>query len=420
MREEVVTRVRARALYAAAELAWNQDDLKQAEALCKESLALFRDLGDKPGMAASLDMLGSIARVRGQYATARTQLEEAALLFQELGDTWKRGRCLTELARLATAQGDYGRAHALLEESLGLYRALGDQERVGWVRYLQAQMLFASQGDLARAQALLEQSLAHVREASNWSYALPLGTLGQIRLLQGEPARARELLEESVAVFKEVGARVETAEALVCLARVATYQGDLALARHLYEESLALMQEGGYKEFLAPCLEGLAAVLAAQGEPRWAAQLWGTAEALRQAIGAPPSPVYRNEYEQVVAAVRATLGEEAFTVAWAEGRSMTPEQALAAQGQTPLPPASQARTAATPAGKSPVPYPDELTEREVEVLRLIAQGLTDAQVAEQLIISPRTVHGHLRSIYNKIGVTSRSAATRYAVDHQLV
>jgi predicted ATPase/class 3 adenylate cyclase/DNA-binding CsgD family transcriptional regulator len=420
MREEVVAMVRARALYAAAELAWNQDDMKRAEALCEESLVLFRDLGDKAGIATSLDMLGSIARVRGQYATARTQLEEATALFHELGDTWKRGRCLTELARLATAQGDYSRAYVLLEESLGLYRALGDQERIGWVRFLQAQMLFASQGDLARAEALIEQSLALIREASSWSYALPLGTLGQIRLLQGEPTRARELLEESVAVFKEVGARVETAEALVGLARVAAYQGDLALARHLYEESLALMQEGGYKEFLAPCLEGLAAVVAAQGEPRWAAQLWGTAEAVRKTIGTPTSPVYRNEYEQVVAAVRATLGEETFLAAWAEGRSMTPEQALAAQGQTPLPSSSQARKTATPTGKSPVPYPDELTEREVEVLRLIAQGLTDAQVAEQLIISPRTVHGHLRSIYNKIGVSSRSAATRYAVDHQLV
>jgi DNA-binding NarL/FixJ family response regulator len=65
-------------------------------------------------------------------------------------------------------------------------------------------------------------------------------------------------------------------------------------------------------------------------------------------------------------------------------------------------------------------YPDELTEREVQVLRLVASGLTDAQVAQQLVISPRTIQGHLRSIYSKINVNSRSAATRYAVEHQLV
>jgi DNA-binding NarL/FixJ family response regulator len=64
-------------------------------------------------------------------------------------------------------------------------------------------------------------------------------------------------------------------------------------------------------------------------------------------------------------------------------------------------------------------YPDGLTAREVEVLRLVAQGLTGAQVAEQLVISPRTVHAHLSSIYSKLGITSRNAATRYAIEHKL-
>ena len=65
-------------------------------------------------------------------------------------------------------------------------------------------------------------------------------------------------------------------------------------------------------------------------------------------------------------------------------------------------------------------YPGGLTAREVEVLRLVAQGLTDAQVAEKLVISRRTVNWYLTSIYNKIQVSSRSAATRYAIEHQLV
>jgi DNA-binding NarL/FixJ family response regulator len=65
-------------------------------------------------------------------------------------------------------------------------------------------------------------------------------------------------------------------------------------------------------------------------------------------------------------------------------------------------------------------YPDGLTAREVEVLRLLAQGWSDAQIAEHLVISPRTVNTHLTSIYRKLQVTTRSAATRYAIDHQLV
>ena len=73
-----------------------------------------------------------------------------------------------------------------------------------------------------------------------------------------------------------------------------------------------------------------------------------------------------------------------------------------------------------PPDTSPITYPDGLTAREVEVLRLVAQGLTDAHIAEQLVISPRTVNTHLTSIYGKIQVSSRSAATRYAIEHHLV
>lgn len=91
---------------------------------------------------------------------------------------------------------------------------------------------------------------------------------------------------------------------------------------------------------------------------------------------------------------------------------MSLEQVLAAQGQATMP-------ASTPIAPPPN-YSDGLTAREVEVLRLITSGLTDAQAAEQLVISPRTVNKHLTTIYSKIQVSTRSAATRYAIEHQIV
>ena len=65
-------------------------------------------------------------------------------------------------------------------------------------------------------------------------------------------------------------------------------------------------------------------------------------------------------------------------------------------------------------------YPAGLTAREVAVLRLVAQGLTNVQVARELALSPHTVNVHLRSIYSKLDVPSRAAATRFAVDHKLL
>ena len=173
-----------------------------------------------------------------------------------------------------------------------------------------------------------------------------------------------------------------------------------------------ISRELGEKWIIAACLLGLGEVVAAQQKLAWAAQLWGAAEAIRDALGIPIPPIERAEYERSVSSARVHLGEKAFTAAWGQGRSMTPKQALGAQGQKPTPPPAATVT-------PPPTYPDGLTAREVEVLRLLAGGMTDLQIAEKLVLSPRTVHAHISSIYSKLGVTSRSAATRYAIEHGL-
>jgi DNA-binding CsgD family transcriptional regulator len=112
--------------------------------------------------------------------------------------------------------------------------------------------------------------------------------------------------------------------------------------------------------------------------------------------------------------VRAQRSEEALTPLGSEGGSMTPEQALAELQRARMP---EPRRAAEPS--APSSYPAGLTEREVEVLRLVAEGLTIAQIAAQLSIRFHTANAHVRSIYKKLGVTSRSTAVRYALEHHL-
>src|SRR5207248_2739765 len=125
---------------------------------------------------------------------------------------------------------------------------------------------------------------------------------------------------------------LDIAEMQIDLARILAVQGEVARARALYQESLVLLRENGNEEFIPACLEGLADITEAQGEPLWAARLWGAAEALREVLGTPLPPVACADYERAVAAARTTSGERAFAVAWAEGRGMSPEQALAARG----------------------------------------------------------------------------------------
>jgi len=99
---------------------------------------------------------------------------------------------------------------------------------------------------------------------------------------------------------------------------------------------------------------------------------------------------------------------------------MTLEQVLAWREPPSLPEPLPSANPANPAVTPPPAYPNDLTEREVQVLRLVAQGLTNAQIANRLVVSPHTVHTHVKAIHSKLGVTSRSAATRFAVEHHLV
>jgi DNA-binding CsgD family transcriptional regulator len=223
-----------------------------------------------------------------------------------------------------------------------------------------------------------------------------------------------------VALFKEMRQRHGTTVSLYALAQVVGASGDDTRSQSLYEEGIAVARKEGNRQTIAFGLEGLARVVAAQGEVSWAARLWGAAETLRETIGAPVPPVERPAYESSVTAARAQLGEKPFAAAWAEGRLMTPDQALAAREPVMIPTPLPTESSSTPLAKPATTSPSGLTAREVEVLRLLAQGLTDTQIADQLFISPRTVNNHFTSIYSKIQVSSRAAATRYAIEHQLV
>jgi DNA-binding CsgD family transcriptional regulator len=151
----------------------------------------------------------------------------------------------------------------------------------------------------------------------------------------------------------------------------------------------------------------------------------GAAGTLKDLHIAPSTAFGRADYERLGGALRAAVSEEAFTMAWEAGRAMTLDQAIAATVRIPTP--EQPSESSGPNGELPAPaaeaspsFPGGLTIRELEVLRLLAAGHTYAQMAEELVISYHTVNQHLQSIYGKLGVNTRHAATRWAIDHNLL
>ena len=370
------TALRAKVLRVTAIIAAHQGDSARATSLVEQSLDVWRTLGDKKGIASALLSLGGGAQYHGDYEQATVHYEESLPLLIEAGDKQGAALVLTSLGLTVFYQGNHERARTLYEESLALFREVGDIRGIAAV----------------------------------------LTNQGMMSLEQGDHEHATRLCEESLALRQKVGDKGGSAHTFAILGRVAFAQNNYEQAAACYQESLALRQESGEKDGVAAALEGLAGISAVQGQARRAAKLLGAAETLRESTGVAVPPMDRAFKERIIATVRAQLGEKAFTAAWAEGRSFTLEQALSYQ--VPLTPVKQSPQ--VHATLSPPTYPNELTAREVEVLRLVAQGLTDTQVAERLVLSPRTVQGHVRSIFNKINVNSRSAATRYAIEYGLV
>ncbi len=325
----VAPSIRAMALHHAGFLALMQDDSMRAEEFLRESQLLFRESGDKVGMANILRLQGNLAMTKNNYKIARRLLEETLHLYQTLGDIQKTTWTRYSLAQIAISQGNYSKALSLEEENLASHRIPGEYFGSAYPLYHMALALFLSKGERLKAHELAEESLTLFRAVGNRrfiGYALIL--LGEILLVEREDERAQSMFEESLAIFKGIGERFGTALALISIARMLAYKGEHEAALAYYKESWDLLGANGDRELIAACLEGYGEVLVALGEAKWAVQLWGIAAAVRADIVAPMPPIYRLVYIQAVASAREILDEEAFQLAWTKGSQTSLEQVL--------------------------------------------------------------------------------------------
>jgi predicted ATPase/DNA-binding CsgD family transcriptional regulator len=201
------------------------------------------------------------------------------------------------------------------------------------------------------------------------------------------------------------------------------------LERHKIEEALrlatALLQFWLLRGYLSEDRHFLEQALEAErlGYVIWSVHLLAAADAVRAAHGYY-CPMGREQpiYDRTLAEARNQLGEKTFAMLWAEGQSMTPEQAFTSEAHLLAIKTANRGALALPANprSTTSPFPETLTMREIEVLRLVAAGLSNKQIAERLVISTSTVDTHIQSIFHKLAVSSRSGATRYAVEHRLV
>ena len=373
--------------------------------------ALTWSLEKEPKTALRLaGMLAHFWEIRSDISEGSRWLE-AALHQSGRPDTVTeaatRAKALSGAGTFAWHRGDYDKATALHGEALELYRQVGDDSGVAFaLMCLGAQ--YNEPGEYERAAPFFEEALALSRRIGDRrNIVTTLHSLADVERQRGNYERAKTLGMESMALAREMEDKWQLARIVVWVGLLTVFSGDEHdLAERFLKEALVLSRELGNWADGAYCLEGFAGLAGAKAQGGRAARLWGAAEALRKTIGAPLSSEGRQYFERIMVAARAQLGEAAWEAAFAEGRAMELEEAveyaLSEVDSSMIASRTPEQTSAT------APRPSALTRREREVAKLVSRGLTNRWIAEELVLSERTVENHVSNILKKLKLSSRS------------
>ena len=315
--DDVPAGLRAQALLGSGRLALLQCDYLPAIRRFEAALRLYRDLGDRQGIAAALRGLGSVAREQGRYARSMELHSESLAEAEAVGDRWEIARAHGNLGFVLWLQQEYDRASEECTTALAMARELADAEEMAWAQI----------------------------------------SLGTIARYQGEGGAAASLLSESRAMAERVGFREGIAWSLEQLGLLALNRGDPD-AGAMLRASLEIHHELRDRWRTCSLLDDLAAVALANGQASQAATLLGAAEAMRQAIGTVVPPCERGLRESTVQGARSALTEAEFDAAWQRGAVAQVDDirdSLARSGDAgwPVPPPRPGEPGAAPSAAAP-------------------------------------------------------------------
>jgi predicted ATPase/class 3 adenylate cyclase/DNA-binding CsgD family transcriptional regulator len=474
---EVPAAVRVRALADTAVLnMWVGGSIDRAE----RALAIARELEDPALLARTLTACGFIAGVRYDAEAARMHYSEASVFARRLDDRWSLSQILAWQANTGVNVGDPIAARAAGEEGRDLADAIDDRPNsrmcrlsLGWVHLMEGDVsgavagfralvaeceadhdefnkpvsrmglgvALAYQGEVGASRPLADTALETASGMDEYFHGMGHTVSAVAALAAGDIGAAHDASERAwqhLSVVQPQGAKAQRAFTTV---EVALAQGDLVLARRLADEAISVatgwhlvaallgrariaLAAGGREEAerdahdalacaassgayqpIAGILECLADLAGIAGKHNEAARLVGAAEAFRRRGGMVRFNVHQAGYESSLATLRQAMGEPAFETAWAEGAALSTEEAVAyaqrGRGERKRPASGWA----------------SLTPAELDVVRLVCEGLANKDIATRLFVSPKTVQAHLTHVYTKLGVGSRVQLVQEAARH---
>lgn len=354
----------ALALNNLGNLEYELGELHRAEEAYTRSRAMWEAAGDEVGVADILNNLGMLATARGDTVTALEVLLKSLEMHRRLEDLAGVVPSLNNLGDVAIAEGDGDAAWRWNEEALRLSLDLGSARRA--------------------AHSTLN--------------------LGIAQRCRGDEAAAVPLLERSLKMFQDAQDQSGVAIALQQLARASIRRGDTGAGATHLGRALMLHRRVLDRRGLVLCLESAALLASRRSDHSSCASLVGAASRLRGQLRPLQPPADAKDVEAAVDASRRALGDSAFESARVAGGTLSRDDAI---------------SCALTVLEAPPTAETVLTRRELEVLRLVAHGASNQEIADVLFISLRTVKAHMTNIFTKLDLSSRAAAVAYAYQHDL-
>ncbi len=362
----------------------------------------------------ALVLRGQVAFGQGDPVTAQRACTAAAELCRTTGLHGPLSGALAILAWVAIYQRRPDRARCLLDEALEAVRRVDDPWHEMVIRSMEGTFAL-SEGRAKESQRSFEAALAIAHELDNhWATPVALIGLAQVAWMRGDLAEARSHYEQALDLLKDITAHWQTITCLSGLGRIALAQGDLATARARLIESLRLCRGTGQRLGVARRIETLAQLALAEEDDQRAVRLAGASAAIRNATSGVVMPSgFGARMEELLQPARARLGDALVAQLWALGKEMSQEQAVryALEGE-------EQSDVSLPTCRGPAAAPlTTLTGREWEIAELVARGLSNKAIADELVISPATAARHVANILAKLGFSSRTQVATWVIEH---
>ena len=377
---------------------------------------LRRKLGDRAGVASVLNNLGNIASRQGLYHEALSSFEEALDILTDLGKSYARASVMINIATAAHLTGDLGRAVDLTRQALGIRRSIHDDHGVAQALHNLA-LYLDDMHDYIAAESCFMEAITVIERLDNLPMlASTRNTLAASLRMRGNLGDSDEQYLSALALGREIHQAEQITTALEGLGNNAFVRAEFMTATQWVRECLEAHRSLNEPVQAITAIELAAAIASKAGNPVLATTLVSYSQHLRLECQYSINPP-----EITLDDLRTSLAPDAFKAATEQGRNASFQLIIDwVQGFDP----GQAQPMAEDLGALSMPIdasPEHnLTAREVEVLRLIAEGKTNAEIGDDLFISPFTVKTHVAKILGKLDVESRAAAATWAAKSGLL